>query len=327
MKETLKKALCIFLTLLLVLSVSSCGKDKKTACELHAEEFLNIFLARKYRLVHILTDLSDGYIDSIKQIAADEYIDAVTERAAYTIDSDSVKEKSNRASCNCVLKYPDYEKAYTSSDGTLENFTHVLSEQPLEEYLELKFELHFRIEEGYWVATKVESLYQDLFVKMNVVLVEKKIPIISDENLKDANLHFIIPAEPVTKEAFKDALKVTGDDAFKDYYDGDNSKATDKNLVAYAYSADDKTVYEFFSFPSLKDASDYFSDVYFYYNRGEEHEKNKKDNWGFFVAHYEDDCASYYFWFENSIVYIETQNESVSKKAIYRFFSALNVIG
>ncbi len=328
MKETTKRTICILLSFLILLSVSACGDDKKTSCEIHAEEFMNVFLARKYRLVHILSDLSDGYIDSIKHIAADEYIDAVTERMVYTIDHDSVNEKTNRASCNCVLKYPDYEKAYTSSDGTLESFTAVLTEQPIEEYLELKFQLRFRIEEGYWVATKVESLYQDLFVKMNVILVEKKIPVISDDDLNDADLHFIIPADHVTLDTFKDAIKLTGDDAFKDYHDLDTSKSgADKNLLAAAYSADSSTVYEFFSMPSVQTASDYFSDVYNYYDRGKEHEKNIKDNWGFFVAHYEDEAATYWFWFENTIICVETKNEASSKKAIFRFFAALKVTG
>ena len=329
MKETLKRIVCVFLSFMLIFSVASCGDDdKKSACELHTEEFMNIFLARKYRLVHVLTDLDDSYIDAIKKIAADEYIDAVMEHASYTVDKDTIKEKSTRASCTCILRIPDYEKAYTESDGTLEGFSAKLNELTPEEYMEIKFEIRFRIEDGYWVVTKSESIYQDLYVKMIVVLVEKKLPVISDEKLGDSGIYFIIPAQSVTLDSFKTALKVSGDDAYKDMYEGDKiPSGSDKHLLAYAYSADDNTLYEFFSYSSLADASKCFSEVYNYTNPGDADEKNKKDNWGFFVAHYSDGGAVYWFWYENSIVCVETKNESASKKSIYRFFSALNVTG
>jgi len=330
MKGAVKKAVCIILSFLLVFSLASCGDDeKKTACETHAEEFFSAFFARKYRLVHILTNLSDGYIDSIKQIAANEYIDAVMERAFFTIDKDSIKERTSRASCNCSVSIPDYEKAISASDGSLEGFTALLTEQPVEQYTVMKFELRFRMEEGYWVVTTAEKIYQDLYVKMSTVLLEKNIPVISDKNIDTTgNLYFIIPAQLVTLDVFKTAIKLSGDDAYKDYIEADTSKAgADKNLLAYAYSADSATVYQYYSFPSVKDAADYFGDVYLYYNRGTSHEKNKKNNWGFLTAHYDDDSGAYWFWYESTIILVETKNESTSKTAIYRFFAGLGVTG
>ncbi|MBR3058543.1 MAG: hypothetical protein IKG93_11325 [Clostridiales bacterium] len=328
MRSIANRIISILVAICLILPLASCGDDKKKACELHTEEFLSVMLARKYRLVRILTDLSDGYISSIQQIAADEYIDAVMEKATYTIEKDSIQESEKKASCTCILLVPDYESALSSSDGSLESFTAEIQAQEPEKYQTYKFDIKFRIEEGYWVVTSAETIYQDLFLKMHTILENGKIPVISDKDIDDKNLYFIIPSEGVTVDSFKMALRYTGDDAHKDCYDADKSKAgADPYLTCYAYSSDSKTVYQYYSFPSVQMANEYFSDVYFYYNRGTSHEKNKKDNWGFFLTHYEDNTAAYWFWFDTTIVLVETQADAESKKAVYRFFSALKVTG
>ncbi len=330
MNRVLRRVMAVCLSFLIVFSLAGCEEDKPE-CQVHMEEFLDAVIARKSKALRRLTDLSDGYIYSVRQMEKDEFISEAMKHVTYKIDTDSISERTRRASCECTIRVPDYEEAFYSCDGTLENFGALLDALPDEKYKTYTYLFRFEIEDGYWTVINADQVYPDIYVKMYAILGEVESKQYDTDNLSDGlaqgELEFRRPDKLFSIDLFKDALKHAGDGSDNNYTDLEHTGSNaDSNLTGYSFNKDQSVMYQCFTYNSDPDGRKAFEDLLAFYSSLTDKKTLKENDWGYFYVKFDDGGVEYCVWYRNVLIDVNCKNEEETSVALRKFFSALGVI-
>ena len=330
MRGLCKRIICVCLSFVLLFSLVGCEEDKPE-CQVHMEEFLDAVIARKSKVLRRLTDLSDAHLYSVRQMEKDEFISEVMKHVTYKIDTDSISMRTRRASCECSISVPNYEEAFYSCDGTLENFGALLDALPPEKYNTYDYLFRFEIEDGYWTVINADQVYPDIYVKLYAILsgVESKQIIVEDgpDGPANTSLEFKRPDKIFTIDLFKDALKHAGDGSDKNYTDLDHTGSNaDSRLTGYSFNKDQSVMYQFFSYSSDSEGRKAFEDLFAFYSSMKDVTNKTENDWGYYIVKFEDGGEEYCVWYRNIVIDINCKSEANASVSLWKFFRALTAI-
>lgn len=168
MKLNVKKFACVALTFAIVASASACGKSKKKSSA--AIDAANTFLeatvsldAKKVKKLEKSLGVDSDFIAAVDEFADEEAMKAVFDKATFEIDEDSLKEKKSSASVNATINLPDYEDAFDSADGDIDDFIDEIDGQKEKNYNAVEVTLKFDVEDDEYIMTNAEDFYEDVY--------------------------------------------------------------------------------------------------------------------------------------------------------------------
>lgn len=168
MKLNVKKFACVALTFAIVASASACGKSKKKSSA--AIDAANTFLeatvsldAKKVKKLEKSLGVDSDFIAAVDEFADEEAMKAVFDKATFEIDEDSLKEKKSSASVNATINLPDYEDAFDSAEGDIDDFIDEIDGQKEKNYNAVEVTLKFDVEDDEYIMTNAEDFFEDVY--------------------------------------------------------------------------------------------------------------------------------------------------------------------
>lgn len=360
MKMNVKKMACVSISLAMVFSACACSKKgskkKSTGCQAAAEDVMDTLIGLKSKDIKKLGEFGE-YEDAIDLITDDEFIAAVMEKATYEIDEDSVKEKKKEASCDVVVKVPDYEEAFEEADGDIDDFTDAIEEQKEKNYNEIELSLEFEIDDDEYTLTNGEDVLADLYGDMYDVLAEGAVsapttspadpdpdpidtPAPTDDDdptttttanadYADLSFHSMTYA-PMSYDLYLNAVSSTDDNASSNLQEEDPADYQDygyENLTKYTYAWGDgyNNEYTYMEFSDMESAKKFFDDNCSYLSYVTD-DYAVFDNYGYAV-YVSDGWAFVYYWSDTVVIEgISMELDQTNAANLEKFFAALGII-
>ena len=305
MNKKLLKLACVTVTLSMVLSVTACKKDSKkksSGVQAAAEEALDAMISRKSKSISKLGDIDDELIDFVDEIADVDFISVVMDKASYEIDEDSIEDKKKEASCDAVVKIPDYEDAFEAADGDMDDFEDEIDGQKEKNYKEIEVTLEFDKDDDEYSLTNAEDVLGALYEDIVDFYTENAFGSVPTDKPTDPDVDPTtgttnddpdptttpgggttqaldldgfrtitnVPELQFAYPDFETAINATNDGAAKNLYDNDPSWYEDMypGLTRYvsAYSDQWTNIYDYYEFDTPENAQAYWEDNVAYYS-------------------------------------------------------------
>ncbi|GEM_PF-4247478 len=176
MKLNVKKLACVMLSLSMIASVTACkksGKKEAEGCIAATETILNTITAlnsKKMKNLQKSYGVDSEDIDYLKSLSGNDMVKTVMGKAIVEVDEDSADEKKGSATCDAVVKLPNYEDAYDEADGDPDSFEEEINKQKEKKYQEVNLTLEFDVDEDEYTWTNASDVLEDLFGDMVEVL-------------------------------------------------------------------------------------------------------------------------------------------------------------
>lgn len=178
MKKTIK-FVSVILSGVLALSLAGCSSgsnNKKVVKE--AEAVLEELTSLDYKGMKERDAYSKQYIEYIKMFSKDEMTELIWSKAKVTVDSDSVKTKKGKTTCeasvdiienNTVMKY--FLKEYNmddfeDDDEAMEAIKEIIDKIKDKDYTSIDVKLEFEEDDGEYILENGDEVFQDLFYEI-----------------------------------------------------------------------------------------------------------------------------------------------------------------
>ncbi len=179
MKKTIK-FVSVILSGVLALSLAGCSSgsnNKKVVKE--AEAVLEELTSLDYKGMKERDAYSKQYIEYIKMLSNDEMTELIWSKAKVTVDSDSVKTKKGKTTCeasvdiienNTVMKY--FLKEYNMDDfedddeAAMEAIKEIIDKIKDKDYTSVDVKLEFEEDDGEYILENGDEVFQDLFYEI-----------------------------------------------------------------------------------------------------------------------------------------------------------------
>jgi hypothetical protein len=177
----MKKLACVILSM--IATVTACkksGSKEKTGCAEATETILNTVTAmnsKKFKTLQKSYGVESEDIDYLKELAEDDMVKTVMAKAIVEVDEDSAEEKKKTASCDAIVRLPDYEEAYEEADGDEDVFADEINGQKEKKYQEISLTLEFDLEDDGYTWTNASDVLDELFGDLlEVIEYESEMP-------------------------------------------------------------------------------------------------------------------------------------------------------
>ncbi len=178
MKKSVKFVSAI-LSGVMALSLAGCSSgssNKKVVKE--AEAVLEEITSLDYKSMKARDAYSKQYIDMVKSISKDEMNVLLWSKAKISVDSDSVKTKKGKTTCeasvdiienNTVMKY--FLKEYNmddfeDDDEAMEAIKEIIDKIKDKDYTSVDVKLEFEEDDGEYILENGDEVFQDLFYEI-----------------------------------------------------------------------------------------------------------------------------------------------------------------
>ena len=179
MKKTIK-FVSVILSGVLALSLAGCSSgsnNKKVVKE--AEAVLEELTSLDYKGMKERDAYSKQYIEYMKMFSKDEMTELIWSKAKVTVDSDSVKTKKGKTTCeasvdiienNTVMKY--FLKEYNMDDfedddeAAMEAIKEIIDKIKDKDYTSVDVKLEFEEDDGEYILENGDEVFQDLFYEI-----------------------------------------------------------------------------------------------------------------------------------------------------------------
>ena len=178
MKKTIK-FVSVILSGVLALSLAGCSSgsnNKKVVKE--AEAVLEELTSLDYKGMKERDAYSKQYIDMVKSISKEETNVLLWSKAKITVDSDSVKTKKGKTTCeasvdiienNTVMKYllKEYNMDdFGDDDEAMEAIKEIIDKIKDKDYTSIDVKLEFEEDDGEYILENGDEVFQDLFYEI-----------------------------------------------------------------------------------------------------------------------------------------------------------------
>lgn len=178
MKKTIK-FVSVILSGVLALSLAGCSSgsnNKKVVKE--AEAVLEELTSLDYKGMKERDAYSKQYIEYMKMFSKDEMTELIWSKAKVTVDSDSVKTKKGKTTCeasvdiienNTVMKYllKEYNMDdFGDDDEAMEAIKEIIDKIKDKDYTSIDVKLEFEEDDGEYILENGDEVFQDLFYEI-----------------------------------------------------------------------------------------------------------------------------------------------------------------
>ena len=178
MKKTIK-FVSVILSGVLALSLAGCSSgsnNKKVVKE--AEAVLEELTSLDYKGMKERDAYSKQYIEYMKMFSKDEMTELIWSKAKVTVDSDSVKTKKGKTTCeasvdiienNTVMKYllKEYNMDdFGDDDEAMEAIKEIIDKIKDKDYTSVDVKLEFEEDDGEYILENGDEVFQDLFYEI-----------------------------------------------------------------------------------------------------------------------------------------------------------------
>ena len=178
MKKTIK-FVSVILSGVLALSLAGCSSgsnNKKVVKE--AEAVLEELTSLDYKGMKERDAYSKQYIEYMKMFSKDEMTELIWSKAKVTVDSDSVKTKKGKTTCeasvdiienNTVMKYllKEYNMDdFGDDDEAMEAIKEIIDKIKDKDYTSIDVKLEFEEDDGDYLLENGDEIFQDLFFEV-----------------------------------------------------------------------------------------------------------------------------------------------------------------
>lgn len=177
--KNIVKLVSAILSGVLVLSLAGCksGSDNKKVVK-EAEAVLEELTSLDYKAMKERDAYSKQYINIVKQISKDEMNELLWSKAIITVDSDGVKTKKGKTTCeatvdvieyNTVVKYLTKEHKmdeFEDEDEAMEAMKEVIGKIKEKDYTSIDITMEFDEDDGEYILENGDEVFQDLFYEI-----------------------------------------------------------------------------------------------------------------------------------------------------------------
>ncbi len=178
MKKTIK-FVSVILSGVLALSLAGCSSgsnNKKVVKE--AEAVLEEITSLDYKSMKDRDAYSKQYIDMVKSISKDEMNVLLWSKAKVIVDSDSVKTKKGKTTCEATVDIIEYTTLVTAfakeyrmddfddDDEAMEAMKEIIDKVKEKDYTSIDVTLEFEEDDGDYLLENGDEIFQDLFFEV-----------------------------------------------------------------------------------------------------------------------------------------------------------------
>jgi len=178
MKKSVKFVSAI-LSGVMALSLAGCSSgssNKKVVKE--AEAVLEEITSLDYKSMKARDAYSKQYIDMVKSISKEETNVLLWSKAKITVDSDSVKTKKGKTTCEAtvdIIEYKTLVKVFTKEyrmdefdddDEAMEAMKEIIDKVKEKDYTSIDVTLEFEEDDGDYLLENGDEIFQDLFFEV-----------------------------------------------------------------------------------------------------------------------------------------------------------------
>ncbi len=178
MKKSVKFVSAI-LSGVMALSLAGCSSgssNKKVVKE--AEAVLEEITSLDYKSMKARDAYSKQYIDMVKSISKDEMNVLLWSKAKISVDSDSVKTKKGKTTCEATVDIIEYNTVvqyfskeyrmdeFEDDDDAMEAMKEIIDKVKEKDYTSIDVTLEFEEDDGDYLLENGDEIFQDLFFEV-----------------------------------------------------------------------------------------------------------------------------------------------------------------
>ena len=178
MKKSVKFVSAI-LSGVMALSLAGCSSgssNKKVVKE--AEAVLEEITSLDYKSMKARDAYSKQYIDMVKSISKEETNVLLWSKAKITVDSDSVKTKKGKTTCEATVDVIEYNTVvqyfskeyrmdeFEDDDDAMEAMKEIIDKVKEKDYTSIDVTLEFEEDDGEYILENGDEVFQDLFYEI-----------------------------------------------------------------------------------------------------------------------------------------------------------------
>ena len=178
MKKSVK-FVSVILSGVMALSLAGCSSgssNKKVVKE--AEAVLEEITSLDYKSMKARDAYSKQYIDMVKSISKDEMNVLLWSKAKISVDSDSVKTKKGKTTCEATVDIIEYNTVvqyfskeyrmdeFEDDDDAMEAMKEIIDKVKEKDYTSIDVTLEFEEDDGDYLLENGDEIFQDLFFEV-----------------------------------------------------------------------------------------------------------------------------------------------------------------